>query len=279
MSRRRSERNIRRKQTPIEALWSNNGHHVILAVAAILVVLLGYFVGNLAFSGLKNAPPNSDLPPIISEDENEEEEPVAEGLQEEPEEEPIVEDREDEETNLDEPEESIKTITKEEITVVNYDVVEKEDSTLYSGERKVSVAGTLGEMTITYEVTLKDQVEVSRTKISEEITKEPVSRVILVGTKETKEVKTERISKTIPYATVYEEDDDLYVGHMETKRKGKDGIKFVTVEITYEKGVEISRKEIKEEIAAKPVDEIIITGTKPLDSETSPETNEPQPVG
>lgn len=62
-----------------------------------------------------------------------------------------------------------------ETTVQDYD--------MDYGKRQVSRAGQKGEKTVTYEVDMRDGVELSRRKISEIITKEPVSQEVKVGAK------------------------------------------------------------------------------------------------
>ena len=55
---------------------------------------------------------------------------------------------------------------------------------LYYDESEVKTAGEAGEKEVTYQVTYVDGVEESREALSEKVTKEPVSEVILQGTKE-----------------------------------------------------------------------------------------------
>lgn len=57
-----------------------------------------------------------------------------------------------------------------------------DDPSLTKGEEKVEREGVDGEKTITYTVKFEKNAEVSRDKTKEEITKEPVSKLIKVGT-------------------------------------------------------------------------------------------------
>ena len=59
-----------------------------------------------------------------------------------------------------------------------------EDSSLANGTRKIRTRGVPGVKTLTYEVTLTNGVESSRELLREEITKKPVTEVIVIGTKE-----------------------------------------------------------------------------------------------
>ena len=74
----------------------------------------------------------------------------------------------------------IKTETKTE--AVPYESVERNDNTITSGERRLSIAGVNGERTITYEVTYIRGEETARTELKREISKEPIAQVTLVGT-------------------------------------------------------------------------------------------------
>ncbi len=67
--------------------------------------------------------------------------------------------------------------------VVDYTVKQVETEDLYKGETKVQTQGVEGERTITYRNKLIDGEVVETTEISNEITKEPVQQVELIGTK------------------------------------------------------------------------------------------------
>ena len=84
-----------------------------------------------------------------------------------------------------------------EVTVTRVDVhevvqkkavpapVEKRNSDdLYEGQTKVLQAGRDGERTLTFEKVTEDGVQVSLTKTSDTVTREPATRVVAVGTKE-----------------------------------------------------------------------------------------------
>lgn len=80
----------------------------------------------------------------------------------------------------------VSRVTYEEKTkteTVDYTVKKVESDDLYKGETKVQTKGVEGERTITYRNKLIDGEVVETTEISNEITKEPVQQVELVGTK------------------------------------------------------------------------------------------------
>lgn len=66
---------------------------------------------------------------------------------------------------------------------IAYSTTTVDDSSLEYGKTKVKVHGVKGEKTVKYEITYKDDVEISRTKISEETASQPVNEVISKGTK------------------------------------------------------------------------------------------------
>lgn len=74
----------------------------------------------------------------------------------------------------------VKSETKTE--TVKYETVEKNDSSIPLGEKRVSTEGTLGERIITYDVTYINGIETKREEVKSEVTTEPVNRVVLVGT-------------------------------------------------------------------------------------------------
>jgi uncharacterized protein YabE (DUF348 family) len=73
------------------------------------------------------------------------------------------------------------TITVEEN--ISYDEKTVQDNNLAAGQQVVKQLGELGKKVTTYKVQFKDGKEVTRIKISEEVTKQPVSRITAVGTK------------------------------------------------------------------------------------------------
>lgn len=75
-----------------------------------------------------------------------------------------------------------KQIVKEE--EIAYETVYESSSSLYSGQTSVKQEGQNGTKELTYEVTYVDGEEESRELVSEEVTKEPVNRIILQGTKQ-----------------------------------------------------------------------------------------------
>ena len=66
---------------------------------------------------------------------------------------------------------------------VDFQEKNQDDSTLEKGSTKTIQEGTVGEKQIIYKIKYVDGKEVSREKVSEIIAKEPVDKIVAVGTK------------------------------------------------------------------------------------------------
>ncbi|ETD99379.1 ZmpA/ZmpB/ZmpC family metallo-endopeptidase [Streptococcus pseudopneumoniae] len=119
------------------------------------------------------------------------------------------------------PEEGVlnATVEKPELLVtteeVAFQTIEQEDATLAKGQTKVVQEGVVGERTIYTEVTIVNGEKSSKV-IENIITKEPVNKVIAVGTKEEVEPKSEESRPVQPEKTPIVEN--------ETEKKPADGI-------------------------------------------------------
>lgn len=71
---------------------------------------------------------------------------------------------------------------------IDFETVKKNTKTLFVGENKVKQAGVKGKKTITYEVVMVDGVVTDKRVISQEVTKDPESEIVLVGTKKKPQV-------------------------------------------------------------------------------------------
>ena len=133
-------------------------------------------------------------------------------------EQPKAEDNSDYKTS---PEEGVlnATVEKPELLVtteeVAFQTIEQEDATLAKGQTKVVQEGVVGERTIYTEVTIVNGEKSSKV-IENIITKEPVNKVIAVGTKEEVEPKSEESRPVQPEKTPIVEN--------ETEKKPADGI-------------------------------------------------------
>lgn len=68
----------------------------------------------------------------------------------------------------------------------------------------------------------------------------------------------------VPYKTIYENDSSLWRGQQRTKQDGVKGSREVAYRITKVNDTELSKETIWEKIIEKPVDKIVIRGTKTM---------------
>lgn len=71
-----------------------------------------------------------------------------------------------------------------ETEAIEYETVYEDDSSMFKGQEEVSRNGENGEKQVTYQVTYVDGEEESRETAEETVTKEPVNKVVRVGTQE-----------------------------------------------------------------------------------------------
>ena len=82
-------------------------------------------------------------------------------------------------------------------------------------------------------------------------------------------VKTKTSTETIPYDTVYEKDDSLYVTATRVASRGSKGKKEVTSEYWYVDGELLSENVVSETVITEAQDRVVIQGTKPLETSAS----------
>lgn len=98
-----------------------------------------------------------------------------------------------------------KTVTSKE--TIDYEVVYKDSDELYIGETSVETEGAEGERTVvTKEKYVNDKLD-STELVSSEVTKEPVNKVVLNGTKEEEKVE---VTETV-YGQVTRNDSDMTI--------------------------------------------------------------------
>lgn len=74
--------------------------------------------------------------------------------------------------------------------------------------------------------------------------------------------KTESATEKIGYKTVRKNSDEVELGSIKMKTKGKNGEKIVTRECKYIDGKKTDEKVVSNKTVRKPVDEVILVGTK-----------------
>lgn len=162
-------------------------------------------------------------------------------------------------------ERGVKEIKHENVTSeIEYEIKEVENADVLKGEKVVSEKGVVGEITGTYEVTYIRGEETGRTQISETVTKEPITEVVQVGTKE---IKMETVTESIPFETEYTENTDLLVGETKVIIEGVNGEQEVTYEVTYVKGEEVSRNQLSSKVTKTPTNHVIEVGLREIKTE------------
>lgn len=161
-----------------------------------------------------------------------------------------------------------KNVTDKES--VPFQTIRVNDSTLEKGKEVTSVEGKTGTREIITKITYSDGTEVSRVVISNQITVQPVNKVILVGTKEASKptpspvvtTKNETTTEPVNFQTSRVDDPNLEKGQEVVRQEGKNGVREIVTQITYTDGTETSRKVISNTVTVQPVNKIIAVGTK-----------------
>ena len=163
----------------------------------------------------------------------------------------------------------VETITETE--TLPYETERKENPDLYEDEEKVVQEGQEGKITKEYEVTYIKGEEVDRQEGRVVESVDPVTEIVEYGTKPVKETKeeTRRVEEVLP--VVEKEDPELLEGQTRTEQ-GTPKVTKVTEEITYERGKEVSREKIKEEVIDQGTAAIKYIGIKRAETITETET-------
>ncbi|WP_448913390.1 ZmpA/ZmpB/ZmpC family metallo-endopeptidase [Gemella sp.] len=207
------------------------------------------------------------------------------------------------------PEEGIKMVVenkpelKSTTEAVPFETITQNDATLPKGQTKVVQEGVNGEQIVFSEVTTVDGKKSSKV-VKTSITKQPINKVIAVGTKEevapTPKVeykttpeegvlnatveKPELVvsTETIDFETITQNDATLPKGQTKVVQEGVNGERTIYTEVSTVNG-EKSSKVLENTITKQPVNKIIAVGTKedvapqPVVVEpTQPETPKPE---
>lgn len=167
--------------------------------------------------------------------------------------------------------EAVKVTTKQRTvtTTINFGTTTKQTNDLYEGETRVVTEGINGSRTETYKQTFHNDEFVDEVLIDTQV-KDPVNKVIEVGTKKREEVKPKVRIDTVqessyikaPTDAIIEYDNTLAKGERKVKRNAKDGVKITTIKVTYENNIEVNREVVNETVQTAPVQAIIVVGTK-----------------
>ncbi|MGX7141471.1 G5 domain-containing protein, partial [Facklamia languida] len=163
----------------------------------------------------------------------------------------------------------VETITETE--TIPYETERKENPDLYEDEENVIQPGQEGKITKEYEVTYIKGEEVDRQEGRVVESVDPVKEIIEFGTKPVMTTGTEKHQVEEALPVVEEEDPELLEDETRTE-PGSPKVTEITEEITYERGKEVSRKTIKEEVIDQGTAEIKYVGIKRVETVTETET-------
>lgn len=79
-----------------------------------------------------------------------------------------------------------------------------------------------------------------------------------------KTIEISKIAESIPYETEYQESSYYYEGESIVSRSGSKGKASITARLTRHNGQVVDREDLEKEVIIKPVNEIIVKGTKPV---------------
>ena len=158
------------------------------------------------------------------------------------------------------------TIVEEETRTesIPYETEVIKNDELDYGIENVKQEGSEGTREITYEVTKVNGVETDRKVISDIVTKEPINKIIEVGTKPVITTDTEVEDKVIPYETEIVKNPNRFTNDSRTITEGVDGLKKLTYKITLTNGTVTNRELVSEEIVKEAINEVIEQGTIPV---------------
>ena len=150
--------------------------------------------------------------------------------------------------------------TKEETRQVEaaLPVVEKEDPELLEGEFRTE-EGSPKVTEITEEIIYERGKEVSRKTIEEKVIDEGTAGIKYIGIKR---IETITETETLTHETERRENADLYEGTERVVQEGKDGSVTKEYEVTYIKGKETNRQEVRVVKRVEPENKIIEYGIK-----------------
>ena len=158
------------------------------------------------------------------------------------------------------PVESTKTRTETE--VVPFETETRNNSDMFEGETRVAQEGLNGERTITYEQTYIRGEFDSEKQVSSKITKQPVNKIVEVGTKKKPVITTETVTKTetIAFGEDREYSALLEGGDEKVLREGVNGEQEVVYEQVYEDGVLVETREISRVTTRQPINKRVQYG-------------------
>ena len=168
--------------------------------------------------------------------------------------------------------------SKTENADIPFETIYKEDNTLDKGTEVVTTEGINGVKEITTTYTVINGIRQDNPKVEEKVTKEKTDKVVRRGTKVTSS-ETEKSTQSIPFETIYKDDNTLDKGKEVVITEGINGTKEITTTYTVINGVRQDNPKVEEKITKEKVDKVVRRGTK-VSTTTTPEltTNTNKPI-
>ncbi|OEX95805.1 hypothetical protein A0K93_08750 [Corynebacterium sp. BCW_4722] len=154
---------------------------------------------------------------------------------------------------------------------VPYETKIEYDPTLAAGEYQVVTPGKAGEKTVKVTETIVNS-KVTDTERDEEITTQPVTQVIKVGTKQPTAGEQVTWTEPIPFQTTFRENPDLAPGETKVVQEGKDGEATYRVEFN-SNGESATVENTNQRV--EPVERIVEYGPRANDDEISSQVTRP----
>ena len=161
--------------------------------------------------------------------------------------------------------------SKTENADVPFETIYKDDNTLDKGTEITETEGINGTKEITTTYTVINGIRQDNPKVEEKVTKEKVDKVVRRGTKVTSS-ETEKSTQSIPFETIYKEDNTLDKGTEVTETEGTNGVKEITTTYTVINGVRQDNPKVEEKVTKEKIDKVVRRGTKVTSSETERST-------
>ena len=161
--------------------------------------------------------------------------------------------------------------SKTENADVPFETIYKDDNTLDKGTEITETEGINGTKEITTTYTVINGIRQDNPKVEEKVTKEKVDKVVRRGTKVTSS-ETEKSTQSIPFETIYKDDNTLDKGTEVTETEGTNGVKEITTTYTVINGVRQDNPKVEEKVTKEKIDKVVRRGTKVTSSETEKST-------
>ena len=156
------------------------------------------------------------------------------------------------------------TFTSKETSTIQFKTKYVVDETLAPGEVKVEEEGSLGEEEVTITHTIENGEVVKSERGKPVRTKEPVDRIVKVGTKPTEGTITKTIEREIPFETKIIYDDTMDAGFQEIESEGKPGKEKVTIEQKVKDSKPVGEATETTKTITEKEDRIVRIGVKPV---------------